>query len=209
MSDDTPKRRRGRPRTFDRQRAVAVAMENYWREGVHTLSLSEVCRRAKLSKPALYREFGGEDALMDAALEHYSERVVSPVLAALSLDLSFPDLAEQLILGMTADSGTPAGCLFTEMRLARSRLGPVTQARIQAMELRRLSAFEVWFEQALVKHEVEPSIPVDLAAHYIDTQLATILTQMSAGEEPERVRSLARMAFHVLYSSGRPRPSNV
>ena len=199
MNDDTPKRRRGRPKTFDRQGAIAVAMENYWREGVQTLSLSEVCRRAKLSKPALYREFGGEDALMDAALEHYNERVVAPVVAALTMDLPFPDLAEQLILGMSADSGAPAGCLFTEMRLARSRLGPVTQARVHAMELNRLKAFEVWYQQALMRHEVDPSIPADLAAAYIDTQLATILTQMAAGEEPERVRSLARMALGVLY----------
>ncbi|MFT5586648.1 MAG: hypothetical protein ACI9VR_004247, partial [Cognaticolwellia sp.] len=48
MSTDQDKPRRGRPSTFDRHRAVELAMENYWREGVHALSLNEMCRRAQI-----------------------------------------------------------------------------------------------------------------------------------------------------------------
>lgn len=202
MSDDPHKRRPGRPKTVDRQSAIELAMVNYWREGVHNLSLNEVCRRAHISKPALYREFGGEDGLMEAALGHYRERVVAPVLEALAIELPFAELAEQLVVGMTTDRGTPAGCLFTEMRLARSRLGPATEARVRSMEQHRREAFEAWYRRALGRDEVDASISPELAARYIDTQFATILMQIGAGEPPELVRNQGRLALRVLRPTG-------
>jgi len=173
-------------------------MDSYWREGAHTLSLNEVCRRANLSKPSLYREFGGADGLMKAALDHYNEQVVEPVLAALAAERPFAELVELLLIGMTSDSGAPAGCMFTELRLARSRLGPETSARVRSMEQRRYDAFEDWYRRALARGEVDASIAPELAARYIDTQLATVLSQLGAGEAPELVLQQARLAFRTL-----------
>ncbi|MFT4978971.1 MAG: AcrR family transcriptional regulator [Myxococcota bacterium] len=201
MTDDQQKRRRGRPKTFDRQRTIELAMDSYWREGVHSLSLNEVCRRARMSKPSLYREFGDEDGLMEAVLGHYRELIVVPVLEALVAELPFAELAEMLVAGMTADHGTPAGCLFTEMRLARSRLGPMSTTRVRAMEQERREAFEIWYRRALERGEVDASISPELAARYIDTQLATVLVQLGAGEPPEVVRQQARLALRVLRAS--------
>ncbi len=153
------KRSRGRPKSVDRQRTIELAMDSYWREGVHALSLNELCRRSRISKPALYREFGGEDGRMEAVLMHYRALVVVPVLDALALELPFPEVMDALIVGMTAERATPAGCLFTEMRLARSRLGPVTKATLTAIEKERQHAFLAWYQQAL---ERDLSIPLDL-----------------------------------------------
>ncbi|MBT5864543.1 MAG: helix-turn-helix transcriptional regulator, partial [Ilumatobacter sp.] len=56
-------------------------MDAYWREGPDAVSLNEICRRAGVSKPGLYRAFGGEDKLLDAALEHYADVVLAPYFA--------------------------------------------------------------------------------------------------------------------------------
>ena len=72
MSTSPHKPARGRPKTFDRDRTLDVAMESYWREGPGGISLNEVCRRAQVSKPGLYREFGNEDGLLDAVLTRWS-----------------------------------------------------------------------------------------------------------------------------------------
>lgn len=40
------------------------------------MSLNEICRSTELSKSSVYREFGGEDGLMLAALERYREVAV-------------------------------------------------------------------------------------------------------------------------------------
>ncbi|MFK7929860.1 MAG: TetR/AcrR family transcriptional regulator [Myxococcota bacterium] len=197
MTDRPEKRRPGRPKTVDRQRTIELATDTYWREGVQTLSLNEVCRRARISKPALYREFGGEDGLMDAALGHYYDLVVAPVLKALSVEQPFGQVAEQLIVAMTTDSDAPAGCLFSEMRLVRARLGPTTKARLLAIELLRQDAFEAWFRRAVGRGEVDGSVPPELAGRYLDTQFAFVLLQLGAGEDAAGVRAQARIALRA------------
>lgn len=196
--NETPKRPRGRPKTLDRQRTVERAMDTYWRAGVHALSLNEVCRRVDISKPAMYREFGDEDGLMLAALEHYRSLVVQPVLDAVVLDLPFAVLVGKLIEGMTAEHNTPPGCLFTEMRLARSRLGPKCLAQLRAMEEERVTAFERWFLGAVERGEVDGSLPGRLAARYIDTQFATVLAQLGMGVPADEVKSQAELAMRAL-----------
>jgi len=199
MSAAPPKRRPGRPKTVDRDRAIELAMDLWWRDGISGSSLNEVCRRVQLSKPALYREFGGQDGLMEAALAHYEEQVIAPVLAATQIDLPFADLVELLVVGMTQAAG-PAGCLFTELRLAQSRLGEATMQRLRAMERHRRQVFEDWYQRALDRGEVDPSIPPALAARYIDTQTATALAQLGVGEPAELVAQQARLAFRTLWS---------
>ena len=174
-------------------------MDLWWRDGISGSSLNEVCRRVQLSKPALYREFGGQDGLMEAALAHYEEQVIAPVLAATQIDLPFADLVELLVVGMTQAAG-PAGCLFTELRLAQSRLGEATMQRLRAMERHRRQVFEDWYQRALDRGEVDPSIPPALAARYIDTQTATALAQLGVGEPAELVAQQARLAFRTLWS---------
>ena len=46
-------------------------MRHYWRDGVH--AFNEVCRRVSVSKPSIYREFGGEDGLVEAVLIYYRD----------------------------------------------------------------------------------------------------------------------------------------
>ena len=196
--DDHPKKQPpGRPRTVNREQVIHAAMENYWTEGIRALSLNEMCRRAGLSKPALYRDFGGEDGLMAAALEHYDAQVVRPVLEATRLNVPFSELLERLIVGTTTASGPP-GCMFTEMRFRRHHLGEATLARINAMEARRLEVFEVCIERAAQAGHVSPNVPPALAARYLDTQLATMLMQLRAGQRPADVAEQARLAFQSL-----------
>lgn len=198
------KRPRGRPKTVDRGRTVALAMETYWRDGVHALSLNEVCRRAEISKPSLYREFGGEDGLMHAALEAFRERCIVPVTGLLHTESTSAAALDRVVVAMTEafilteDRWAPTGCLFTKMRLAGDRVGPETQERVREIARERRAVFEEWFRRGLERGDVDAELTPEFAAGYIDTQLTTLLTQMAAGEEAEVVREQARLALGVL-----------
>lgn len=173
-------------------------MDNYWREGLHALSLSELCRRASLSKPALYREFINEDGLMAAALEHYRQVAIVPLLSFITTEQPFGPMLEFIIAGMTSERDVPAGCLFTRMRLETHRLGPKTAARIVTFEEERLRAFEERYGRALEAGEADPSLSPAFAARYLDTQLSTVLLQMGAAVPPDQIRAEAKLALSVL-----------
>lgn len=203
MSQAPEKRGRGRPQTLDRQRTVEIAMASYWCDGVRNVSMNEICRRAGVSKPGVYREFGNEDGLMEAAVEHYRAIVTGPLLELLASDLPFAEVLERLLHFMTEPSGNPAGCLLAEFRSAPGRLGPVTTARVDTITGELRQAYERWFRRAQARGEVEMGISPDLATHFIDTQFTTVLLQMALGAEPRLVRAQSELAFTALTRTAR------
>ncbi len=202
MADDATGRARGRPKTFDRDRTLGVAIDNYWRDGADSVSVNEICRRAGVSKPGLYREFGGEDQLMDAALARYGETVLGPVLASLSEDRSFRETLDSLIDFATREgtAEVPSGCLFAKMRCVRSRLGPVTGERVDKLHEDAVAAYGAWLEHSAQAGEIELPAPIETVATYVDAQLTMMLNRISAGEDPDTVRAHADLAFTVLGS---------
>ena len=200
MTADSTRRPRGRPRTFDRDRALGVVIDSYWRGSVDSVSVNEICRRAKISKPGLYREFGDEDHLMDAALTRYSETVLGPVLATLSGDRPFRETLDSLIEFATGEEApdVPSGCLFAKMRNFRWRLGPVTGEHVDQLREGAVAAYAAWLERSANRGEIELPARIETTATYVDAQLTMMLTRISAGEDPELVRAHAHLAFAVL-----------
>ncbi len=194
------KKKRGRPRTFEREGTIKLAMENYWQEGLYSQSVNEVCRRLNLSKPLLYREFNGEDGLLDAVLEHYVEVVLTPQTAILNSEQSFVETIEVVIEFMTSPSDAPKGCLLVKMRDALERLGPLAKTRVDSVVREIRKAYSEWFIRAKKRGEVRSDIEPELAGQYIDTQVMTVLRQVAADENSDEVRAQARLAFDALLS---------
>lgn len=200
MSGDSTKRPRGRPKTFDRARTLDVAIDSYWRDGVDAVSVNEICRRARIAKPGLYREFGNEDQLMDAALTRYSETVLAPVLATLSYDQPFRETLQGLIDFATREDtpDVPSGCLFAKMRSFRWRLGPVTAEHVDKLRTDAIAAYAAWLQRCADHGEIKLPAPLEITATYVDAELTMMLTRVSAGEDPAVVRAHASLAFAPL-----------
>ena len=200
MAGDRTKRPRGRPKTFDRDRTLDVAIDSYWRGSADSVSVNEICRRANVSKPGLYREFGDEDHLMDAALARYSEAVLGPVLATLSLERPFGETLDSLIEFVTRAEtpDVPSGCLFAKMRSSRWRLGPVTGSRVDELLDGTVAAYAAWLQRCADLGEIVLPAPIEVIATYVDAQFTMMLTRISAGEDRALVRTHARLAFALL-----------
>ena len=174
-------------------------MLTYWQGDPGTLSLNEVARRVGVSKPALYREFGGEDGLIAAVLDRYRDEVVTPLLATLRSERPFFEVLKDLLALMTTPRDTPPGCLFTKMRLAPWRLAPASASRVDAIRDEMRDAFEDGYRRALARGgEVDPNLKADQAARFIDAQFMIVLIQCNMGEAPEDVRMRAEIAFRGL-----------
>jgi AcrR family transcriptional regulator len=175
---------------------IAVAMDSYWREGTDGVPLNEVCRRAQVSKPGVYREFGGEDGLMDAVLERYAETVLSPTWELTTHERPFAEVLATLV-GFLTDAGDtrPAGCLLAMMRVLSSDLGPATKARVEALGAHARGIYADWVDRAKTRGEIASSVPTTVAAALIDTQFTMLLVQMALGADPGLLRAQAGLAF--------------
>jgi len=175
-------------------------MRCYWSGGVEAVSLNEICRRAKVSKPALYREFGSEDGLMQAVLSNYYEKLLSKLHQLFKRDGSFDDTLNLLIesaLQASASLGYPAGCLFVGMSNSASRTGPATQNEINELQDKILSTYKDWFEQSKSRGEFRSDITPEFAAIYLHAQLSNAMNQQARGESAQTIKNVLQTAVSV------------
>ncbi len=191
----------GRPKAINRIHVINVAMNSYWIGGIHNISLNEICRRAKVSKPALYREFGNEDGLMTEALELYFTKFITPFFTLFSSHQSFHEVLQKLILVLINNqdkNSNSMGCLFTMMRDSHDLLGKKTKNKLDLLHNLLLKAYEQWIESAKNKGNFTKQIPSAVAAAYIDCQISNINAQKARGENIQLIRDAACLAFSVL-----------
>lgn len=72
ISDDTKKRRRGRPRRLDRGEGVALAEALFHARGYDALGIKALCDAFGVRQPALYAAYGSKAELFGLALERYA-----------------------------------------------------------------------------------------------------------------------------------------
>lgn len=198
MSGDTPKRPRGRPPKLDRSEVVRAAMLAWWAEGPGAFSLNEICRHTGMSKSSLYREFGGEDGLMAAALDAYRTLAVLPLLALLEDEAEPADVLHRLIVFTSEQRPLPPGCFFTRLRVAPGSVGDATAALLAKVIDERLAAFERWFRGVQARGRLADGLSASEAARYLDAQLSLVMVRVGAGDGRDGVRRDAAMALGVV-----------
>ena len=186
----------GRPKTLNREHALAVALEGYWREGVYGMSVNEVCRRAKISKPGLYREFGGEDGLLTAVLQLYRETVMDVLAQHLREDSSFQNVFRLYVNAALHQNGHPPGCLLCEMRLIQNEdLGDSTRKKVQECSDEIYGYYRDWIERAQKKGEIAAEVDLDTAARLLDSQMMTASLKAYRGGDVEKIKEELQMAL--------------
>lgn len=201
MQSEAPKRTPGRPKTLDRSRVLEVAMKAYWTDGPDSVSINEVCKRAGVSKPGVYREFGNEDGLKQAVLKAYQQEMLKPIYEMIAIDKPFKASLEELISTITTlneDIDAPKGCLLVKMRESYTVMGDITQEQINHAKQQALTAYKDWVERAKANNEFKADMTSDFAASYIDAQLNTALTLLSQGEPNNAVKRIVTTALSVL-----------
>lgn len=108
--------KRGRPRTFDPDRALDIIVDVFWENGYAGTSYKALVRATGINQPSLYAAFGDKDALFEKALDRYFERYGRPGLAPLlDRDADTPRvIAAWFRAGAynLTDRSHPAGCLI-------------------------------------------------------------------------------------------------
>src|SRR5207253_10001104 len=73
-SADAAPRKRGRPRAYDPDQALARAMDVFWQEGFAATSLDQLSAATGMNRPSLYGAFGDKRDIYIKAYQHYRER---------------------------------------------------------------------------------------------------------------------------------------
>lgn len=70
---ETPVKRRGRPRAYDPEVALAKATDIFWAQGFAGASLDDLSAATGMNRPSLYGAFGDKQTLFRSALDRYMD----------------------------------------------------------------------------------------------------------------------------------------
>ncbi|WP_426191050.1 TetR/AcrR family transcriptional regulator [Massilia sp. DWR3-1-1] len=130
-----PRKKIGRPLSFDRAAALERAMHAFWRHGYETTSVAELTSAMGVTAPSLYAAFGDKQALFLEAMRLYAGDSAA-IGAALAAAPSARDgIAAMLRASACAftDAATPPGCLLASATASGSRAAAPVQAAVAAV----------------------------------------------------------------------------
>ena len=175
----------GRPRSFDRDAALAAAVELFWRTGYEKTSIAMLTQAMGVTPPSLYAAFGDKDRLFDEASDLYFQRTCEAVDAAAEEPTAHAAIARTLDDAARAhtDTRTPLGCLMlTEPRLAAQR--EVVRERLARRIARGID---------------DGDVPTDVQPDELASFLVAVMRGMSGcardGGTADEVRTIARIAL--------------
>ncbi|MEM7718030.1 MAG: TetR/AcrR family transcriptional regulator [Pseudomonadota bacterium] len=200
--DEPRKPKRGRPRRLDADKTLDVAMRAYWRDDPADVSINAICKLADVSKPGLYREFGGEDGLMRAVLDRYAEQVLSEIGEILARGAPLTDSLQDLAHFAGVDPKMETGCVFYKMRAGKHRLGPRTLEAVTAIDAAAVDAFSEFLDARRAAGDWTGSHPAPVVARYLVEQIGLALMQRASGEDPKQVQDTLALGFSVVAGTG-------
>ena len=178
----------GRPRSFDRDAALAAAVEQFWRTGYEKTSVAALTKAMGVTPPSLYAAFGDKDSLFDEASTLYFRRTCEAVDAAADEPTARAAIVRTLDDAARAhtDAATPLGCLMlTEPRLAAQR--EVVRERLARRIARGVD---------------EGDLPASVRPDELASFLVAVMRGMSGcardGGTADEVRAIARTALSAV-----------
>jgi len=190
---------RGRPRSFDEDRALDAALRVFWEKGYDGASLSDLTEAMGINRPSLYAAFGDKEALFRKVLERYEHGPMAYMNEALReprARVAIERMVHGTIAALTRPH-TPHGCLLVQGALA---CGEESSAMREELATRR-AAGEVALRKRLKRAKDEGELPesvnpADLARFYMAI-LHGMSVQAAGGAGRAALESVAETALQA------------
>ncbi|MFE4513111.1 TetR/AcrR family transcriptional regulator [Kitasatospora sp. NPDC056783] len=195
--------KRGRPRGFDREVALAQATRLFWEHGYEGTSIADLTRAMGISPPSLYAAFGDKRGLFAEVVDRYGGTFGAFMGKALEREgdprEGFARMLREAAVSYT-DPLHPAGCLVIT---AATNCSAQTADVEQDLRERRVANVRD-FEKRLTEAEAAGTLPEGVEPGALAVYFAAVVQGMSqqardgaSAAELGRVAELAMGAWPV------------
>lgn len=167
----------GRPREFDREKALEQAMDLFWTNGYEATGMSALCAQMALGRQSVYNTFGDKESLFAEALTHYGRTMLRPMIDL--LDSPGSGLANvETVLAMWNERAQchSEGCLMANSIAEFGMKEPKISKALAGM----LAEMEAAFYRALKRAEEDGELPTGRDPRALARLLTTVGQGLSA-----------------------------
>jgi AcrR family transcriptional regulator len=192
--------RKGRPRSFEPDKALERALQLFWRKGYEGTSLSDLTEATGVNRPSLYAAFGDKEALFRKALDRYAEGPAAYVRRSLE-EPKARSVVERLLHGavdLLTDPRTPQGCLLVQGALSSGKVADPVRRELITRRRQGEAALRERLKRAMKEGDLPPSANSTDLARYVATTIYGMAVQAAGGAtraELQRVIQLALRAW--------------
>jgi AcrR family transcriptional regulator len=188
-------RKRGRPRAYDPDTALARARDVFWDAGFTGSSLDALSTATAMNRPSLYGAFGDKEALYLRTLERYRDESLVAMRQALDPGRSLREglgilCASALSVYLDGEAGA-RGCLLIGTAAVEAVLHPAVRAVLHGS----LAAFERVLEErfrlARERGEIGAAADATMLARLASAVLHSLAVRARAGDARAVLEAIA------------------
>ena len=194
-----PKRKTGRPLSFDRDAALHAAMLLFWRHGYESTSLSDLTAAMGVTPPSIYAAFGDKKRLFLEAIGLYLSGPVTSgtIIATAPTALAAAEgLLQASVYGFTGPD-TPSGCLLASSAISCSAAAADVQHELAAMR----QGIEAQLRDKIITAIDAGEMPSDADAAALAAHVMAVIQGMSTlardGATRTKLLSIAAVAIQA------------
>jgi AcrR family transcriptional regulator len=202
-------KRRGRPRAYDPEIALARATDSFWHAGYSGTSLDDLSAATGMNRPSLYGAFGDKRELYLKALARYWEISRAIMADALGYDRPLRDALRSLyrkaLASYLAGESGPRGCFAIGTATTEAVGDPKIRAAL-ADGFRMIDeALEARIRHAKTNHELPRDADPRVLAMLAASTLHSLAIRSRAGASRHALEAIADAAVDTICGSPRAR----
>jgi AcrR family transcriptional regulator len=197
---------RGRPRAFDRDAALDIAMRLFWTRGFEAVSIHDLEAALGITAPSLYAAFGDKKRLFREAIDRYCAGPGDLVGRSMTGKTTAFAAVEALLLCAAeayTEASHPPGCMVIHAGTNCSSKSEDIAAELA--NIRR--KVEAAIAERLAAGQVDGDLPNDVNALEMAAFFASVIQGMSThardGATSDMLRAVARQAMRCWPAEGR------
>lgn len=165
-----------RPRKFDRDNAVDVAMNEFWQHGYSAVSVKSLCEKLGITRSSFYNSFGSIDALFEEALNCYLIHNPMRLLDSPETSATY-NIRQffQLLCKLRAKDSLHRGCLIINNLGGAEKMARDTELLLEGkieLSIQRL-------ESSVLKAVEQGELDVSIVARELALCLQTLATGLN------------------------------
>jgi AcrR family transcriptional regulator len=199
LTTTSEKPRLGRPRAFNRDRALDAAMRVFWTHGYEGASLTALTAAMGINRPSLYAAFGDKAALFRESVALYGIGPGRYLRRALGQPTA-RRVAETILRGVVAmatDPTHPNGCLWVQGALVTSDEGSPIRREMAQLRGQGLAQVTARFARAQRDGELPTTPTAEALALYIITVMNGLAVQAASGATQTQLNQVVDLALTV------------
>ncbi|MBR0933340.1 TetR/AcrR family transcriptional regulator [Bradyrhizobium jicamae] len=194
-------KRRGRPRAYEPEVALAKALDLFRRDGFAATSLDDLSAATGMNRPSLYGAFGDKRELYIKSYQRYRDDARAAMADIFRSDAPLRERLKRIYaiaLDIYTGGESPRGC-FTVMTAASEA---VSDPAIRAMVLEGFveldKAFAICFRLAKERGELPGSADPTVLAHLASATIHTIAIRARARVPRKELEAIVQGAIDVM-----------